>query len=223
MTPARPASRKHAGRFGRHPRFDFCAILFVACATGAGFGGVAWAQAIVLAFVVASATFLILAGVMFARSRNTQAIRARARQEDQGRFGRLWMGTGVSAVVLVALVLELRAGQGTGIAGLILPGLALALAWMFMNTMFALHYAHRYYGDAAGRRPLGGLDFPGDEDPDYWDFLYFSFVVGMTFQVSDVQITSRQLRRVALIHGLVAFAFNMVILALSVNVVAGKI
>lgn len=180
-------------------------------------------MAIVLAFVIAAVSFLALIGVMFARSRDVPAIRARARQEDQGRAGRLWASIGVSGIVLVALVLELRAGHGEGVAGLILPGAALALAWAFMNTMFALHYAHRYYGDDAKRQPLGGLDFPGDRDPDYWDFLYFSVVIGMTFQVSDVQITSRRLRRVALIQGVVAFVFNMVILALSVNVIAGKI
>lgn len=223
MTPSKPVSTTRAGRFGRHPRFDLCAIGFVACAASAFAGGMAAAKAVVLAFVIAASAFLILIGVMFTRSRDVQAIRARARQEDQDRTGRLWMSIGVSVVVLVALLLELRAGQGAGVAGLVLPGLALALAWAFMNTMFALHYAHRYYGDGGGQQSLGGLDFPGDEDPDYWDFLYFSVVLGMTFQVSDVQITSRRLRRVALIHGFVAFVFNVVILALSVNVIAGKI
>jgi len=223
VTPAKPASASRVGRFGRHPRFDLCAILFLVCAVGACVAGIAPAMAIVFAFVVAATAFLILVGVMFARSRDTQSIRARARQEDQGRAGRLWLSIGVSAVVLVALVLELRAGHGSGVAGLALPGLALALAWAFMNTMFALHYAHRYYGDNARQQPLGGLDFPGDDAPDYWDFLYFSVVIGMTFQVSDVQITNRRLRRVALIQGVVAFVFNMVILALSVNVIAGKI
>jgi uncharacterized membrane protein len=223
VTPPKPASSNRANRFSRHPRFDFCAILFLVCAAGACVAGIAPSTAIVLAFVVASGLFLVLIGVMFSRSRDTQAIRTRARQEDQGRAGRLWVSTGVSVVVLVALVLELRAGHGAGVAGLILPGLALTLAWAFMNTMFALHYAHRYYGDNAKQQPLGGLVFPGGQDPDYWDFLYFSVVIGMTFQVSDVQITSRRLRRVALIQGLVAFIFNMVILALSVNVIAGKI
>ena len=223
VTPAKPASANRAGRFGRHPRFDLCALLFLVCAAGACVAGIAPAAAIVLAFVVASSLFLVLVGVMFVGSRDTQAIRARARQEDQGRAGRLWVSVAVSAVILVALVLELRAGHESGIVGLILPGLALTLAWAFMNTMFALHYAHRYYGDNARRQPLGGLDFPGDADPDYWDFLYFSVVIGMTFQVSDVQITNQRLRRVALIQGVVAFVFNMVILALSVNVIAGKI
>lgn len=223
MKPASSTSAPRASRFGRHPRFDFCALLFLVCAVGAGLAGIAPSMAIVLAFVLAAAAFLGLVGTMFAHSRDVKTIRTRARQEDQGRAGRLWISIGVSAVVVVALVLELRAGHGSGVAGLILPGLALALAWAFMNTMFALHYAHRYYGDGVKRQPLGGLDFPGGQDPDYWDFLYFSVVVGMTFQVSDVQITDRRLRRVALIQGVVAFVFNMVIIALSVNVIAGKI
>jgi len=223
MAPAKPASPNRVGRFGRHPRFDLCALLFLVCAVVACAAGIAPLMAIVVAFVIASSLFLVLIGVMFAYSRDMTAIRARARQEDQGRAGRLWVSIVVSTVILVALVQELRAGHESGIAGLVLPGIALGLAWAFMNTMFALHYAHRYYGDGARQQPLGGLDFPGDEKPDYWDFLYFSVVVGMTFQVSDVQITNRRLRRVALIQGVVAFVFNMVILALSVNVIAGRI
>lgn len=220
-SPDRDAQR-HGFRLGRHSRFNACAIVFVAGTVGLFVAGVPAVRAIVLAFVAAAAIFLLLIGIMFAHSRDVAAIRARARQEDQERLNLLWITIGVSAVVLVSLVLELRAGRGGGIAELALAGAALALAWLFMNTMFALHYAHRYYGDDARRRPLGGLAFPGEEDPDYWDFLYFSVVVGMTFQVSDVQVENRSLRRVVLIHGLVAFVFNVVILALSINVIAGK-
>jgi uncharacterized membrane protein len=100
------------------------------------------------------------------------------------------------------------------------------LSWFFMNTMFALHYAHGYYGDSdpsSKYKPTGGLIFPGRAQPDYWDFLYFSFVVGMTFQVSDVQIEDHDLRRNVLAHGVLAFLFNVVILALTINIVAGLI
>jgi uncharacterized membrane protein len=89
-----------------------------------------------------------------------------------------------------------------------------------MNTLFALHYAHGYYGDFDDKHK--GLDFPGDEDPDYWDFAYFSFTIGMTFQVSDVQITTRYLRRIGLMHSAIAFFFNVFIIAISVNIAAGK-
>jgi len=98
-------------------------------------------------------------------------------------------------------------------------------SWSLIHTLFALRYAHTYYGDAdddpATTEHAGGLEFPGEKMPDYLDFAYFSFIIGMTCQVSDVQISGRSLRRLALLHGLLAFAFNTVILALSINVVSG--
>ena len=88
-----------------------------------------------------------------------------------------------------------------------LAAVTILLAWFFMNTIFALHYAHFFYGDsdAAAGAEARGLAFPGRAEPDYWDFLYFSFVIGMTFQVSDVQIENQPLRRIALAHGVLAF------------------
>src|SRR5204862_1537795 len=100
------------------------------------------------------------------------------------------------------------------------------LSWLFMNTIFALHYAHDYYGDADPSneyKAIGGLVFPGQRDPDYWDFMYFSFVVGMTFQVSDVQVEDRGLRRIVLFHGLLAFLFNVLVLSLTINIVGGLV
>ena len=98
----------------------------------------------------------------------------------------------------------------------------LALSWLMTQTVFALRYAHEYYATAPGRSEVdGGLDFPGGQPPDYPDFLYFALVLGMTFQVSDVQITSRKLRRLAALHGLLGFLFNTIILALTVNIAAG--
>lgn len=102
--------------------------------------------------------------------------------------------------------------------------IALATSWLLIHTIYAFHYAHRYYQQELKKDPNGpGLDFPGKLDPDYMDFLYFSFVIGMTSQVSDVQATSRQMRRITLIHGVLSFAFNMLVLALSINVVASSI
>ena len=101
---------------------------------------------------------------------------------------------------------------------------ALALSWMVMHTMFAFRYAHRYYHEEMQGEPDGpGLEFPGKQDPDYFDFLYYSFVVGMTTQVSDVRVTSREMRRLTLGHSILAFGFNMLVLALSINVVAGAV
>jgi len=99
--------------------------------------------------------------------------------------------------------------------------LTLFLSWLVTQVVFALRYAHEYYERQPGAsRVDGGLDFPGGLPPDYWDFLYFAMVLGMTFQVSDVQITSRKMRRLATVHGLIGFLFNTVIIALTVNIAA---
>lgn len=100
--------------------------------------------------------------------------------------------------------------------------LALASSWLFIQTIFTFRYAHRYYFEEKQGEPDGpGLRFPGGLDPDYFDFLYYAFVVGMTSQVSDVEVTSREMRRLTMVHGVLSFGFNMLILALSINVVAG--
>ena len=102
--------------------------------------------------------------------------------------------------------------------------IAVVCSWMLVHTVFGLRYAHTYYGDPDGPTgPMphaGGLEFPGDREPDYVDFAYFSFVIGMTFQVSDVVITSRDFRKLALVHGMLSFGFNTVILALALNTVS---
>ena len=103
-----------------------------------------------------------------------------------------------------------------------LATITIVLSWLFVHTIFALHYAHEYYGE---RRDgiIGGLDFPGDKEPAYWDFLYFSLVIGMTSQVSDVSITSKVIRRIAAVHGVLSFFFNVTVLALTVNIVSNLI
>jgi uncharacterized membrane protein len=102
--------------------------------------------------------------------------------------------------------------------------IAVISSWMLVHTVFGLRYAHTYYGDPDGplgpRPHAGGLEFPGGREPDYMDFAYFSFVIGMTFQVSDVQITSRDFRKLVLLHGMLSFGFNTVILALTINTVS---
>jgi uncharacterized membrane protein len=96
------------------------------------------------------------------------------------------------------------------------------LSWLVVHTMFAQHYAHVFYSGPRDDKIARGLIFPeGDIEPDYLDFAYFSFVIGMTSQVSDVQINSREIRRLALLHGLVSFGFNTAVLALSINIISG--
>ena len=148
------------------------------------------------------------------------SMRERARRQDAGRWGILWSGVAFSSAVLVALGTELQAGKTGGLIAIVIAAISIMLSWAFLNTLFALHYAHGYYGDYGKQHE--GLVFPGCDEPDYWDFAYFAVVIGMTFQVSDVQVTSRYLRRMVLVHGVVAFFFNVFIIAVSVNIVAGR-
>lgn len=224
-----PAERENRRRGGalpglrRHVRFNLCALLFAILTAGFCVLGVGSARAVLFAFSIAAIVFLAAVARLFSGA-PTASIRRRARVEDEGRWHVLVSGVAASAVVLIALGLELHAGKGEGggVGAIVLSAASLLLSWLFMNTIFALHYAHQYYGDDARRRARGGLKFPNDGDPDYWDFVYFAFVLGMTFQVSDVEVTDRRMRRIALVHGVVAFFFNVVIVALSVNLVAGQ-
>jgi uncharacterized membrane protein len=101
---------------------------------------------------------------------------------------------------------------------------ALLLSWLLIHTLFAFHYARLYYFLPSGKREHHrGLRFPDDEEPDYLDFAYYSFVVGMTSQVSDVAVLSRPMRRLTLIHGVLSFVYNIAILAMSINIIGGVI
>ena len=107
---------------------------------------------------------------------------------------------------------------------LLLAATTVVSSWCLIHTVFAMHYAHGYYHDedeGPGFSSAGGLEFPNEKEPDFLDFAYFSFVIGMTCQVSDVQVSSKGMRRLALLHGLLSFLFNTVILALSINLASG--
>ena len=101
--------------------------------------------------------------------------------------------------------------------------IGVALSWFLLHTIFTLHYAHQYYDDDSQQKGVSGkgINFPEEDNPDYLDFAYFSFVIGMCCQVSDVQITSRRMRRITLFHSVLSFGFNTMILALLINTVSG--
>jgi len=140
----------------------------------------------------------------------------------------LVISAATASLLAVALLLaSAKKGAASGLAGPItLAVTAVVFSWILVHTLFALRYAHIYFQDAhkVERASIsGGLIFPGKTEPDYLDFAYFSFVIGMTCQVSDVQIGSPKIRRLALVHGLISFAFNTSILALFVNIIAGLV
>jgi uncharacterized membrane protein len=151
-----------------------------------------------------------------------------ARQEDEGRAVILSLITIAACISVVAIGFILQdKGNNNSLLFLHL-GLSIATivnSWLLVHTIFAQHYAHSYYREdrTLDECKADGLDFPGEIEPDYWDFLYFSFVIGMTSQVSDVNITSRQIRRLSLIHGVLSFFFNTTIVAMAINIVAGSL
>jgi uncharacterized membrane protein len=186
-------------------------------------------ERLALAWLGGVGVYLALVALVVAEATPEQ-LRRRARELDPRRWVITALIVAAATVSLFALGFTLQKVPNESLAGLLtrltLAGLTVAGSWTLVHTTFALHYAHHYYGDGPAPGPQddrGGLAFPGDELPDYWDFLYFSFVVGMTCQVSDVQVTSRAMRRITLLHGVLAFLFNTVILALAVNLLASSL
>lgn len=170
--------------------------------------------------------YLALILLMAARA-TPQAMHRRAAAEDLTRWLFLVLMAGAawfSMFALLGVLHEAHAASGHLSAELtLLAGATLLSSWLFAHTAFAIHYAHDFYADLAAKRPAGLLFPGGNSEPDYWDFLYFSFVVGMTGQVSDVQVATRFWRRLVLGHGVMSFLFNTVILALCINLLAGQL
>lgn len=185
----------------------------------------AWQYRGLLGWCVGIAVYLLLAWWLCARfdSKRTRA-RAQAQDEPSGvLFLMMLLATLACVAAIVIMMQQLRSLSGIErTLHIVLSMAALGASWLFIQTMFAFRYAHRYYQEEKlNERNGAGLRFPGDLEPDYFDFLYYAHVVGMTSQVSDVQVTSREMRRLTMVHGVLSFGFNMLILALSINLVAG--
>jgi uncharacterized membrane protein len=166
------------------------------------------------------ASYLILVYTMVLRS-GLAHIRRNAVLQDDGRFLILLVTALGAFASIAAIIFELDTAHRSSLE-LGLATATIALSWAAVHTTFALHYAHEFY---RGSKP-GGLDFPKgheDEEPDYWDFVYFSFVIGMTAQVSDVGVTDKIIRRTATVHGVIAFVFNTALVALMVNIAASAL
>ena len=153
-------------------------------------------------------------------------IRARAAIQDEGQAVILLLILAACAASLAAAGVELsQARRVDGLERAVRVAAAVVTlvgSWLVMQTAFALHYAHEYYAAAPeSRDDVGGLAFPGGQPPDYWDFLHFSIVIGVASQTADIAFTDRRLRRLGTLHSLVAFVFNTLILALTINLVAG--
>src|SRR5262249_35366851 len=160
------------------------------------------ATRLLVAWDIGVALYLALAFPAMAKA-DVARIRRRAALLDEDRIAFLILTAGAALASLGAIVAELGDKETAHApANLALAVVTIALSWAFTHTIFALHYAHEFYGS---RYEDGGLAFPGKEQPDYWDFVYFSLVIGMTSQVSDVAITAKGIRRMAAAHGVLSF------------------
>jgi uncharacterized membrane protein len=172
---------------------------------------------------VFSISYIITSWIIF-YTRQVDEIEKLANKEDGSRIFVLISVLVVSfASMFTVLLLMLSAGKadGQGLGNIILSITGIMSSWVMLHTIFTLHYAHMYYSKIKGNPTVSGLDFPEEKKPDYIDFAYFSFVIGMTFQVSDVTINSRIIRRTVLAHSLLAFALNTFVVALTINLIAG--
>jgi uncharacterized membrane protein len=185
---------------------------------------VSWALHPVTRWLVAwnagAVLYLLLAAIMMVRS-SEHHVRMRARLQDDGEWVILALVAVAAVTSLAAIAFELTlVREAHGLLRTLhaaLAGVTVLASWAFIQTMYALHYAHEYYA-ALERREPGGLLFPQDDAPDYFDFLYFSVVIGTSGQTADVSFASKSLRRVGTLHCALAYLFNTTVLALLINI-----
>ncbi|WP_375248921.1 DUF1345 domain-containing protein [Sphingomonas sp.] len=205
------------GRYVAPPRFVLFVMVFAIAVpiwrswTGTG-------RAVMLGFDVAALLFLASLVPLF-RCADPATMRRTTRANDANRALLLALTGAVTLVILAAVHDELRGRTDAQAIALVIA--TLAVAWLFSNMVYALHYAHLFYGSASDGGDAGGIDIPGTTTPDYWDFLYFSYTLGMTFQTSDVSISSGRVRRVVTGQCLAAFVYNLGVIAFSINVLGG--
>ncbi len=205
------------------PRLAVSLAVGLAVGLGLAYGadGLRWSTCAILGWDAACVSFIGLALHMM-RGRAPDDIRRVAVTQDEGQGFILGLVSLAAAASLYAVAAELAHGKTEHGAPLALHvGLAfatVALSWFMVQLIYALHYAHEYYAPGGN---AGGLLFPGDEPPDYWDFVHFAVVIGAAGQTADIQFTSKAIRRVGTVHTILAFAFNTVVVALTINLLAG--
>jgi uncharacterized membrane protein len=197
-----------------------------------------WGQAVLGGFDLAAILFIVSLWPL-TRDHTVSQMRAKARANDAGRAAMLFITMLVTIVILIAVTVELPGARhetgATHVIALATVLLSLVIAWLFGNMVFALHYTHLFYREHAE----GGLNFPkpdpdtdADEDggdgdnpesgPDYLDFAYYALTIGMAFATSDVTIPGRTFRRTTIVHAIIAFFYNLIVLAFTINVTAGS-
>jgi uncharacterized membrane protein len=204
--------------FRHHARFYVAALL------GLSVGIALWMRGSDVALVAAGDVFFAayLGSTWFVAARATpKGLRKYAGDDDEG-VGLIFVLTFAAiAVSLTAILLLLRQSESRDAPHIAITIASVPLGWLMLHTLMAFRYAHLYYAPTDGR-DARGLDFHAKEEPAGWDFLYHAFVIGMTGGVSDIEVQSVAMRRLATVHGIVSFFYNTVILALTVSVVASK-
>ena len=204
--------------------------LFISCAVAVAamallFAITDWrvATRLLVGWDVGVGLYLILAFTLMGRS-DVHRLKRRAAHQDEGNLAILFLTVAAAIASLGAIFAELATvgGQPRQPAQLLLATATVVMSWAFIHSIFALHYAHEFYGEGRDGH-MGGMSFPDDEQPDYWDFTYFAFTVGMCAQVSDVTVSSKSIRRTVLTHSVISFLFNAALLALTVNIAASAI
>lgn len=188
-----------------------------------------WSTRAILAWDGAAGTFIVMIMRLMGRC-TLEQIHARAASQDEGQGLTLFLAVLSATASILAIAIELSlAKEDHGVLKVARVALAfctIAASWFFTHVIFALHYAHEYYSpetcpDQKGHAERGGLGFPGNEPPDYWDFLHFAVIIGVASQTADISFTSKTLRRIGTVHGVLSFVFNTVALALTINLLAG--
>ena len=200
-------------------RFVLFLIVFIAVGVAAYILEAGVRSSLLIGFDVAAVVFL---GAIIPLLRaDADAMRRTASANDTNRVALLGITVLISLVILIAVGTLIASRSTMQPADVVLIVTTLALTWLFANTVFTLHYAHLFYLQSGGH-DRRGLEVPNVHEPVYWDFVYFAFTLGMTFQTSDITIDGPHMRRVALVHCLVAFILNMGVIAFVVNALGGR-
>lgn len=197
-------------------------IFFMLLIVGASAGAIlsSWWLGVMVAFDVAALVFIGSCIPFF--SHTEREMRRAAAENDANRITLLVIAFVLSVVVLVAVGSQLAMDKKTSALDVALTIFTLVMAWLFANMVYALHYAHLFYSRDDGGKDNAGVRFPGTPLPDFPDFVYFSFTIGCSFAVSDAEVTSHHVRKIVIAHAVAAFFYSVGVLALMVNLLAGR-
>lgn len=216
--------KKLIKHYNSHQKLAFCFLLGVVTyiiTRSAEFGNL---TTLMIGWDVFVLLYLIIEWITFGITQPDE-IRLQSRRQDPKRtlvFALILISTLFSVLAIILMIISKDGNQTAAKFRIPTAILGMVLSWFLVHTLFALRYAHIFYGNDVENptNHVGGLDFPETKKPNYMDFAYFSFVLGMTFQVSDVEISSQNIRKLALLHGLISFSFTTVIFAIVINVMS---